>query len=291
MKRTLLFIFSILLCFTVFAQKSYKIPPQWVTKQLPEPKTPVYSFSKGFGQGETLEHARANALRDMIEHLKQEKGITVTDAIKKTSGLNRDTHNGDSETIKENYELTVKVDGSTINITTRTIDEYWEKSYNTYYCHVLYVVEEKNFPGGSYADNIKITTSYGASALFMSLIPGVGQLHKGSTLKGTLILGGTAGCATMLVVSENMRTNYKKKMAEKPSYKEFYSKEADKWENIRNGFFAGTAALYIYNLIDAAVASGRAKVVVKKNNRYNLNFALIPYQEYNNSGMRLVMNF
>ena len=124
---------------------------------------------------------------------------------------------------------------------------------------------------------------------FMSLIPGVGQLYKGSKLKGGLILGGTVACAGMIIASENMRSSYIKKMQEKPVHKAFYNDKADLWCNVRNGFIGATAALYVYNLIDAAVAPGRRRVIVKEGN--SIYFSFFPSWNQNMTGLSLVMNF
>ena len=104
-----------------------------------------------------------------------------------------------------------------------------------------------------------------------------------------VFLCGTVACAGMIIASENMRSSYIKKMQEKPVHKAFYNDKADLWCNVRNGFIGATAALYVYNLIDAAVAPGRRRVIVKEGN--SIYFSFFPSWNQNMTGLSLVMNF
>lgn len=79
-------------------------------------------------------------------------------------------------------------------------------------------------------------------------------------------------------------------MIEKPEFLDYYNKKADDWTTMRNVFIGAAAAIYVYNLIDAAVAPGRRQVVVKKN-KSKLNYTFIPAFSNNYAGLSLVMNF
>lgn len=46
------------------------------------------------------------------------------------------------------------------------------------------------------------------------IVPGWGQMYKGSTVKGLCILGGEVALAAGIIVSENLRSSYVKKMHE-----------------------------------------------------------------------------
>ncbi|MDE6694121.1 MAG: hypothetical protein K2K05_12125 [Muribaculaceae bacterium] len=153
----------------------------------------------------------------------------------------------------------------------------------------LYTVNDKTQPGqGSNRDNIYTTTSYGAAPVFYSLIPGVGQFVKGSSLKGSLFLGGTAVGAAAVVLCENQRATYAKKMKERPQHFDFYRNKKSQWETGRNVAIGVTGAVYLWNLIDAAVAPGRRKVVVK-NRSYAYDVAPVVFD--NGVGLGLALNF
>lgn len=291
MRKILILFF--LLCVHCFVavnaqQKSDRLRPRWLTTSLPISKSPSYIFIDASGIGNSLEEARQRAFINLSTKLEHERGIKVNSSVKIKSQAIRENGKRTQQT-HQSYQMECTENGKEINMTTRVVDEYWERDTQGYVCYVLYTVTDNNYTGGSYDDAITLTTSYGARGLFYSLIPGVGQLYKGSKLKGGLIMGGSVACAGMIIVTENQRSSYIKKMQEKPNHKEFYNDKAGNWENIRNGFIGAAAALYVYNLIDAAVAPGRRRVIVKK--KQYADFSMVPVWNTDHVGMALVMNF
>lgn len=283
----------LLLCYCSYRAQaqivSDKMRPRWITSSLPENISPSYTFISASGAGGSLEEARLRTFGNLTTKLEHERGIKVSSSVKVKSSSQR-IGGRRSQQSSQTFQMECTEDGKNITLNTRVIDEYWEREKNgSYTCYILYTVADNNFSGGSYDDDIRLTTSYGAKGFFMSLIPGVSQLYKGSKLKGGLILGGTAACAGMIIASESMRSSYVKKMQEKPVHKAFYNDKADLWCNVRNGFIGAAAALYIYNLIDAAVAPGRRRVIVKKGK--TVHFGFVPTWEKNMTGMSLVMKF
>ena len=272
-------------------QKSDRLRPRWLTSSLPVANSASYIFLDASGIGNTLEEARQRSFLNLSTKLEHERGIKVNSSMKVNSQAIRQGGEREQKTY-QSYQMECVEKGKELVMTTRIVDEYWERDSRGYTCYVLcglHTVTDNKCAGGSYEDEIRLTTSYGAKGFFYSLIPGVGQLYKGSKLKGGLILGGTAACAGMIVVAENQRSTYIKKMREKPKFKEFYSDKAGNWENVRNGFIGAAAALYVYNLIDAAVAPGRRRVIVEQNQRVHVSF--IPAWSIDGVGMSLVMNF
>ncbi|MDY5239489.1 DUF5683 domain-containing protein [Bacteroides helcogenes] len=79
------------------------------------------------------------------------------------------------------------------------------------------------------------------------IVPGWGQMYKGSTVKGLCILGGEVALAAGIIVSDNLRSSYVKKMHEQPKHQQTYNTRADNWENVRNACIGGAAVLYVYN--------------------------------------------
>lgn len=269
-------------------QKSDRLRPRWLASSLPKNQSSSYIFMDASGTGSTLEEARQRSFVNLATKLEHERGIKVSSSVKVNSSSVREGGKRTQQT-HQVYQMECIENGKEVSMNTRIIDEYWERDGRGYMYYVLYTITDNNYAGGSYDDDIYLTTSYGAKGFFYSLIPGVGQLYKGSKLKGGLILGGTAACAGMIVVAENMRSSYIKKMTEKPQNKEFYNNEAGNWENVRNGFIGAAAALYVYNLIDAAIAPGRRRVVVKK--KQGANFSFTPTGNADYVGMALVVNF
>ena len=201
------------------------------------------------------------------------KNITTTDGSK-----------GSRET---EIEIVAEERGKQIKITCRAIDEYWECRDVRYEMHVLYAVSNGMSPDGSYGDDIKVTAKY-PGAGFLSLIPSAGQFYKGDNLKGGIILGAEILAAGGVLLCENTRSSYVKKMYEQPKYAAEYNSLADTWETGRNICIGAAAAIYVYNLIDAFTAKGARRVVVKRG-RTSLQAA--PYIDQRSFSMGLSYKF
>ena len=272
-------------CPAAAADRSDNMKPRWVTSALPTPKSPGYIFISSQGTGKSLEEARQMALVNLTSKLEHERGLVVSSTVRveKTSERN--------SAPRKNSQFTLEASerGKQIDLVCRVVDEYWERKHGTYFVTELFTVNDSSRPGqGSYSDNIKLTTSYGAAPVFYSLIPGVGQFYKGSNVKGGLILGGTAVGAAAIIMTENQRAIYAKKMKEHPEHIDFYRNKKANWELGRNIAIGATAALYVYNLIDAAVAPGRRRVNV---NKRNYSYSLVPIVYEDGVGMSFALNF
>ncbi len=265
--------------------KSDKLKPRWITSSLPTPKSPGYIFISAQGSGNSLEEARQMTIVNLTSKLEHERGIVVDSHVKIEKRAERDS--GPVKTQEFTLEATEK--GKQINLTCREVDEYWERKNNKYIVTILYTVNDNTQPGkGSYSDRITLTTSYGVGPVFYSLIPGAGQFVKGSYLKGGLFLGGTAVGAAAIILCENQRANYAKKMKERPQHFDFYRNKKSSWKTGRNIAIGATAAVYLYNLIDAAIAPGRRRVVV---NKRKYQYSLAPVVTDNEIGIGFAMNF
>ncbi len=265
--------------------KSDRLKPRWMTSSLPVPKSQGYIFISAQGSGISLEEARQMAVVNLTSKLEHERGIVIDSHVK----IEKRAERGSGPVKTQEFTLEASEKGKQINLICRAIDEYWERKNNRYIVTVLYTVNDNTQPGkGSYSDRITLTTSYGAAPVFYSLIPGVGQFTKGSYLKGGLFLGGTAVGAAAIILCENQRANYAKKMKERPQHFDFYRNKKSSWETGRNIAIGATAAVYLYNLIDAAVAPGRRRVVV---NKRPYQYSFTPVVTDNGVGIGFAMNF
>ncbi|MDE6794105.1 MAG: hypothetical protein K2J63_02235 [Muribaculaceae bacterium] len=241
--------------YVLAADKSDKMKPRWMTSALPTPKSSGYIFITAQGMGASLEEARQLAVVNLTSKLEHERGLVIDSHIKVQETMGRSSGRGSS--VNSEFTLEASERGKQINLVCRVVDEYWERDQGKYVVTELFTVNDNNQPGkGSNADKIRLTTSYGAAPVFYSLIPGVGQFVKGSNLKGGLMLGGTAVGAAAIILCENQRATYAKKMKEHPQHFDFYRNKKANWELGRNIAIGATAAVYLYNLIDAAVAPG-----------------------------------
>ena len=78
-------------------------------------------------------------------------------------------------------------------------------------------------------------------------------------------------------------------MHEQPKHASEYNSLADDWHTGRTICIGAAAAVYVYNLIDAALANGSRRISIKKNRNYDLT--LRPSTENGNSGFSLCLNF
>lgn len=294
MKRILsLLILCTILCSTqtLYAEhRSDKLKPKWVTQTLPESKSEAYFFVRTFATGNSLAAAKQMAFVNLTYKLESERNITLNTTLEvrdvMTHTIERNHDNTESISRQE-FVIEATERGEELHIVCREIDDYWVYRNGMYEVNVLYTVSNKSAFGGSNNDNIVVTTKYPAAG-FMSVVPGVAQLYKGSTIKGGLILGGEILAAGGILLCENTRASYIKKMYEQPKYAREYNSLADNWETSRNICIGAAAAIYVYNLIDGFVADGAKRVVVKQK-RYQ--FSAMPYSTHNSVGMSLALTF
>ena len=265
---------------------SDKTKPKWITHSVPESASGTYMFIAAHGSGSTMEAARQSALLNLTNRLEAEHGLVINSTFhsvtKSTSTTGGIKGSRDSE-----IEVTAEEKGKTIDIVCRIIDEYWERKRKQYEIDILYTVANKNTYGGSYDDRITVTTKY-PGAGFLSVIPSVGQFYKGSVVKGSFILAGEVAAAGCIILCENTRASYIKKMQEQPKHAAEYNSLADTWETGRNVCIGAAAAMYVYNLIDAFASTGAKHVIVKKG---NASLSALPYIDNHSIGVGLALKF
>lgn len=288
MKRLFIVIIGLLLCvaYSNAADKSGKMKPRWMTSSLPTPKSSGYFILSAEGSGKTLAEARQMSFYNLTEELEHSRGIIVDSDISAKETAERNS----GMTTNSEFTINIKEKGKRIDVICKVIDEYSEYKNGHYTVTRLYAVNDPAQSGpGMQNDIFKKTTSYGAAPVFYSLIPGVGQLYKGSTVKGSVILGSAVVVGAGIITAESLRASYIKKMKEYPKFHDFYNNKATTWKNVRNVALGVGAGLYVYNLIDAAVAPGRPRVIVSNGKRYN--YSLAPTWDGENVALAFTLNF
>ena len=278
---------ALLMCYGAAAfagEKSDRLKPRWITHVLPASKSGTYMFVRGHGEGRSLQAARQMAFVSMSQCLESEHGLTVNTSVHISERMSQ-SQSSTSSSMEQEITLDVTEKGHKISMVCREIDEYWVERKGKYEVDVLYTVADRNVYGGSYDDTIIVTSKYGAAGL-MSVVPGAGQIYKGSIVKGSLIIAGEVAAIGGIVLCENTRASYIKKMHEQPKYASQYNSLADSWRTGRNVSIGVAGAVYVYNLIDALVSTGAKRVVVKGN-----NLKVVPYADANCVGVGLSFKF
>ena len=249
-------------------ERSEPSKPDWLADKTPAPGNRTFVYRIAEAGGSTLAKARYDCILDLAEKIKQDREIGGTI---RSGGSLEQASGKESSYIEFEYESK----GATQRVIYKKIDEYWEYvSYNgrarEYRCFTLYAVAVH--PGETAIfDEVTFSRKYGARGLVRSIIPGCGQIYKGSVVKGVCILGGEAALAGGAVAFENIRS---------------YADKADNCRTFRDVCIGSAAALYLYNLIDALVANGKKRTIVKKS---HLSFTPVASPDCN--GVRLCYQF
>lgn len=212
--------------------------------------------------GLTLEEARNKCYLELVTNSGNMAGATINEDFSSNSESKQEYINGVlNEKIKQLNNTIIQSKGDEHTLYSVCIDEYWERKNGLYYVTRLYAKSELH--GKPIFDEVAYKTDYPpAEGLVRSLIPGWGQIYKGSKTKGCLIIAGEAVGVGGIVLSYSMKSSWEKLMREDPKHLKDYSMSADMWQNIGYGCIAFTAAIYIYNLLDAAFAPGARRVIV-----------------------------
>lgn len=263
---------------------SEKQRPVWLAQRTPQPSNSSFEYQIAEGEHQILEQAKHSCLLNLSTYLQQSRNIQAVGTAK----IEVDNKNGQNSE-SESYHFSYDIQGDKLRINSRKYDEYWEyiaypNGERVYRCYTLFGVAKSEMAS---FDRLTFSRKYGARGMVRSLVvPGWGQLYKGNTLKGSCILGGEVVLIGGIIVAENQRSSYTKKMHEDPKHLKSYNTKADNWSNIRNVCIGGAAALYIYNLVDALVANGRKRTTVHSSPR----FVMYPVAGECN-GVSLALNF
>jgi hypothetical protein len=268
---TCLLVLTVLSCFAASAQ-SGRFP--WVDGVFP-PASNAFDYQVARGEGESLGAAREDAFNSLLIDLGNHAGVTVTTGT--LSEIKRTLSHRDQalDYIEEEYSTTsYRIDREGFKASFTRVGEYHERvrgsSGDMYRVWELYEVSSR----GSFKPIIpEYTDRYGGDALWRSILPGWGQLYKGSKTKGLCIIGGEAALIGGLVATENLRASYANKIngTHNAEHIQTYARKADTMENMRNLCITGAAVLYLYNLIDAAAAPGNWHLIIR-----NKNFSFYP---------------
>lgn len=119
-------------------------------------------------------------------------------------------------------------------------------------------------------------------------VPGMAQIYKGSTGKGIAFITGEVLFVGGIVTTEFMKRDYSQKINQTrdPRMQEYYARNANTCAIISYVCIGGAVAMYVWNIIDGAVAKGRPYVSVDGK---MLTFS--PYVSSNSTGIALNLKF
>lgn len=179
--------------------------------------------------------------------------------------------------------ITVDGDGSLI-VKSRIVDEYIEYMPGQGYRVYLLVQTAKN-PTLDF-ESVNVTDRYPFS--MRAFVPGMAQIHKGSTGKGIAFISAEVVMIGGVVAFECMRSYYDGKVSttHNSDAVKAYIDNARVMSGLRNGFIAGAAAVYVWNVIDGIVAKGERHIMVGE-----ASCRISPYVVPDSGGIMLTLNF
>lgn len=243
-----------------YGQASQKIRPQWLKNYQDIVKDGAnYQIILVDNQGpsiETLQNGRLNTLGSCLQSSSKIDGEIDWNASSTT---------GNTDSNYSTHTLSFKTKTSVETFGYKFIDDYWERIGDYYKYSALYAVTE---PGSNTTikDTFIKNSSYVSDPITwgLSLIPGAAQMHKGSYVKGGIIMGGSVALIGGVVAFENQRSSYMSKISQThfADVKKEYKNRADNAALVRNISIGGLAALYVYDIVDAFVAPGARRIIV-----------------------------
>ena len=283
MHRVLLIFVTILLV----TNSSLAQKPKWVGNT-PQELNSTYQFVEIISKGSSLESARLEAKDLLTDNAQLKEGVRVNRKTQRHTNIDKSRTNGGKlqETKRDQIIVDMTIDGEQYDLQANRIDEYYKRSNGVYELHTLYQVATGEDP---VFDRTYLTTNYGATPVVMSIIPGLGQWYKGSKVKGICMFAAEAAAVAGILICANKANDAEKKIKLEPKYAKHYEDKKSNWETGRNICIGAAAAIWIYNMIDAAVAKGARRVEVKPAGRSYVSLAPALDKDY--AGLALTYNF
>lgn len=149
----------------------------------------------------------------------------------------------------------------------RLVDKYIELDDNVdgtwdYNIYQLFAVSAPDIT--PVFDDFEVTRQYNQVPLAMSLVPGLGQIRKGQKAKGYAIMGTEAVVIGSIIYFAVEANRYEKLGRENPGAESSFDNKASFFRAARNVALVIGGGLYLYNLLDAALAKGAPHVLIKQ---------------------------
>lgn len=239
--------------------------PQWMHK-LPKPTNSTYIFHTVSASALSLDDARKQTVIELIDDAGMKSGVAIVSDHTSRERVSQVWENGKlTERITNDLETNTTAKSDEMILHASLIDEYWTRD-NTGMYNLTRLYAKSELGRMPLYDNVQLTTKYASDPITwgLSLIPGAAQMHKGTYMKGGIIMGGAVALGTTALVAENLRnTNYGKiGQTHSAEVKKQYNDRANACATVRNVCLGGLAAAYIYNIVDAIVAPGARRVIV-----------------------------
>lgn len=273
------------------AQSSTELRPSWAYSTPVPPAGANYFLSWGVGEGydeqSAINAAWADALQKSLHELGV-VGITQQDInAVATQGINAVVKFNRMKRRVINATEPIALSGNRLKVFILIQVQRNVNGPDDLYSLNTETFRDKHFDKQLKEYNASITGRHPFSGRVF--IPGWAQLHKGSKGKGIFFIVAEAACVGGIVATESMRVSYESKYdsTHDVDKKRTYANKADNCSNLRNGFIAGAAAFYLWNVIDGIAARGKRKPFMLGDAQLRIS----PYVAPQTGGFALSLNF
>lgn len=286
-----MFILLFAMSMAVSAQSSTELRPSWAYATPVPPAGANYFLSWGVGEGHDEQSATNAAWADALQKSLHELGvvgITQQDInAVATQGINAVVKFNRMKRRVVSATEPIVLGGNRMKIYILIQVQRNVNGADDFYSLNTGSFRDKNFDKRMKEYNASITGRYPFSGRVF--VPGWAQLHKGSKGKGIFFILAEAACVGGIVATESMRASYESKYdsTHDVDKKRSYANKADNCANLRNGFIAGAAAVYLWNVIDGIAARGKRKAFMLGDAQLKVS----PYVAPQTGGFALSLNF
>lgn len=283
MKKHLLFFALVLISVSAFSQK-----PVWAKRLPSTPAGANYFINWGEGEGRNETEATNAAWADALYKSLHELGVVAITE----QDINAVANKGIDAVVKFNrMKRRIIASTSPVSLNNGHIKIYIliQVQRNVNGADDFYSLNTAQFADHSFEREAQIANEGRYPFSARVFVPGMAQLHKGSTGKGIFFIVAEAACVGGIVATECMRSSYASKAnsTHDASKKRTYIDRRDNCANIRNGFIAGAAAVYLWNVIDGIAAKGKKRGIYLGDARLHM----APYVSPQVGGVALSLNF
>lgn len=249
--------------------RANNLTPKWM-HSIPKAKSSRIQFETIDLINPSGQNVGTLALGELARKVNNEWDVRTHNMNLETNKTLRDK-DGIVGSVREKIDtIEVHADGKNITLNCMLADEWWvTKKGRSHYYALYQLAADRNVV----FDRVYPTNDYGVGPFFMSIIPGAGQYYKGDPAKGTMFLGGCLATGLTALFLENQHEACVSQLSQTHDINQIRKLSADQqnYATARNVTIGITAALYLYNLIDAAIAPGARRVKVKPGG-VNFNF-------------------
>ncbi len=125
----------------------------------------------------------------------------------------------------------------------------------------LFAVSDKN--RDVVFDSFGIESANNGLAALMSVVPGVGQLYKGNTAKGLVILGSEVALGAAATIFQLKANGFQKRADAGEFPMDSWQSKADGYRLVRNVSFGAMAGIWLFGIFDAVVGDGAERLKVE----------------------------